>query len=156
MRPTSILILSLVVASCGGGDSIRQQFLAQSTVSVQLENWVRSLNNQDMDSLTLTFHHLPELRHLHSDGSISHGWEEVREHYDQFFDAAELVNFVPDGLEIDVQSSEVVLTTFRYTLDIQRAGTERDPTIRGLGTMVWTNDSTDELWKIYLLQLSKR
>jgi len=156
MRLTSLLLLTILVACSGGGDSVRQQFLAQASTSVQFDIWVRSLNNQDIDSLALTYHRVPELRVLHSDGAISHGWDVVRERQVEFFESAELVNFVPDGLEIEVLSSEVVLTTFRYTLDSQRVGAERDPTVRGLGSIVWVHDPAADLWKIHLMQLSER
>lgn len=156
MRYTSLLLLTIVVA-CGSDDiSVRQRFLAQSSVSVQFETWVRSLNNQYRDSLALVFHRDTALRVLNIDGTISHGWEEEREKLGEFFESAEMVNLVPDGLEIEVLSKEVVLTIFRHTLDIERSDGQRDPTIRGLGTILWTNDPTDELWKIRVMQLSAR
>jgi hypothetical protein len=156
MRYTSLLLLSIVVA-CGSEEiSVRQRFVAQSSVSVQFDAWVRSLNNQNQDSLALVYHQVPELRILGIDGSVSHGWEEEREKVAEFFASAEMVNFVPDGLEIFVLSYEVVLTTFRHTLDIERTDGQRDPTVRGLGTIVWTHDPIDDLWKIRVLQLSAR
>ena len=156
MRFTTLLLLSLVVA-CGDGEiSVRQRFLAQSNVSVQFEAWARSLNNQDRDSLALLYDHGPELRVLAIDGSISHGWEEESERQLQFFESAAMVNFVPDGLEIEVLTQDLVLTTFRHTLDIERTNGSRDPTIRGLGTILWTRDLSDDTWRIRLMQLSAR
>jgi hypothetical protein len=102
MRHFGLLLLALVVA-CGSEElSVRQRFLAQSSVSVQFEAWVRSLNNQNQDSLALVYHQVPELRILGIDGSVSHGWEEERENVAEFFASAEMVNFVPAGLEIFV------------------------------------------------------
>ena len=156
MRYFNLLLLTLLVSCAADEMSVRQQFLAQSSVSVQFDVWVRSLNNQDQDSLALVFQQVPELRVLHVDGTVSHGWEEERENQLQFFDSTDMVNFVPDGIEIDVLSDELVLTTFRHTLDIERTGGQRDPTIRGLGTMVWTHDLVDGTWKIRVMQLSAR
>jgi ketosteroid isomerase-like protein len=156
MRYAGLLLLSLIAACSGDDISVRQRFLAQSSVSVQFEGWVRSLNNQNQDSLALVFHQVPELRVLHTDGTVARGRDEVREAQVEFFDSAEMVNFVPDGLEIEVLGDDVVLTTFRYTLDIERTDGTRDPTVRGLGTIVWTNDPADGLWKIRALQLSAR
>ncbi len=156
MRHFGLFILVLV-AACGTDDiSVRQRFLAQSSVSVQFETWVRSLNNQNQDSLALVYHQVPELRVLGIDGSVSHGWDEERTRLAEFFEAAELVNFVPDGIEIEVLSDEIVLTTFRHTLDIERADGQRDPTVRGLGTIIWTHDVLDDSWKIRVMQLSAR
>jgi hypothetical protein len=156
MRYATSLLLSLTVACAGGETSVRQRFLAQSTVSVQFDAFVRSLNNQDLDSLSLVFHHDPELRVLGIDGSISRGWEEELETRREFFRSAEMVNFVPDRPEITVLTKDVVLTTFRHTLDIERTDGERDPTVHGVGTIVWTHDEADDTWKIRAMQLAAR
>ena len=156
MRYTTLLLILITVA-CGGGEiSVRQRFLAQSSVSVHFDAWVRALNNQERDSLALFYHHGPELRVLGIDGTISRGWEEESESQRQFIETAELVNFVPGEPDIEVLAKDMVLTTFRHTLDIERVSGQRDPTVHGLGTILWTQDPGDDSWKIRLLQLSAR
>jgi hypothetical protein len=151
------MLLLITAVACGSGDiSVRQRFLAQSSVSVKFNAWVRALNNQNRDSVALFYHHSPELRVLAIDGTISHGWEEESEVQREFFETVELVNFVPGEPEIDVLAKDMVLTTFRHTLDIERANRQRDPTVRGLGSILWTRDPDDDTWKIRLLQLSAR
>ena len=154
MRHVNLLLLSLLVACSGGEQSVRQQFLAEANVSVQFDVWVRSINNQDQDSLALVHHQVPELRVLRSDATVSRGWDEEREKWSEFFDSTEIVNFVIDGLEFDVVSNDVVLTTFRYSLDTERSEGQRESTVSGLGNIVWTRDLVDDLWKIQMVHLS--
>ena len=156
MRVPSLFLLSLFVACSGEDASVRQRFLAQSGASVRFENWVRCLNNQDRDSVASFYQHVPELRVLQVDGTITRGWEAERESQKAFFDAIGMVNFVPNDLEIDVLSKDLVLTTFRFALDIEAADGQRDPTLSGVGTMVWIKDPADGEWKIRLQQLSSR
>ena len=158
MRHTGLALItcSLFVACSGGDISVRQRFLAQSSVSVRFDTWVRSFNNKDRDSLALTYHQVPELRVHHADGTVSRGWGEERENQAEFFNNVEVVNFVIDGLEIEVVSDAVVLTTFRHSLDTERSDGQRDATVSGLGTIVWIKDTADDLWKIHTLHLSAR
>jgi ketosteroid isomerase-like protein len=156
MRHATLLGLSLLTACSGGELSVRQQFLAQSSVSVQFDTWVRSINNQNQDSLALVYHQVPELRALNTDGTVSRGWDETREYWNEFFDGVEIVNFVTDGHEIEVLSQHVVLMTFRHMLDTERTDGERGSDARGRGTIVWTRDVVDGLWKIHMLHLSER
>lgn len=156
MRHLGLLVLAFVVA-CGGREiSVRQRFLAQSGVSVQFDTWARAVNNQDEDSLALCYHHGPELRVLNMDGTISRGWNEESERQRDFFSAAERVNFVPGEPEIEVMAKDMVITTFLHTLDIERMNGERDPTVRGVGLILWTRDPNDDTWRIRFVQLSAR
>lgn len=156
MRHATLLPLFLLVACSSGGLSVRQQFLAESGVSVRFDMWVRSINNQDMDSVALMYHHAPELRVLKPDGTVTRGWREEQENWTEFFNDRTMVNFVTEGLEFDVVSDRFVTMMFRHSLDAERVDGNRDPTVSGLGTMVWTKDVVDGLWKIRMLHLSVR
>ena len=156
MRYATVLFSSLAVACSGGEISVRQQFLAQSGVSVQFDTWVRSINNKNQDSLALLYHQVPELRVLDADGTVSNGWDETRDKWSEFFAGRESVNFVADGLEYDVLNEDVVLVSFRYSLNTERSDGTRDPTLSGLGTIAWINDPLDDLWKIHMQHLSVR
>lgn len=154
MRLASLLLLTLIVGCSEGEMSVRQRFLAQSTVSVQLENWARAVNNQDIDSLALVFENTQELRVLSADGRILQGWEHVRAHYGELFGEAVMVNLVIDAIEIEVHSRDVVLATFRHSLDLEKNDGWREPTESGLGTTVWLNSGEEGSWRLHLLQLS--
>ena len=156
MRYTALLLIALAAACDDGEISVRQRFLAQSSVSVQFEAWARALNNQDLDSLALVYHHDPELRILGIDGTVSHGWEEEHTRQIAFLDSTELVNFVPSEPEIQLLGKEMVLTIFRHTLDIVHTDGQREPTVRGLGTILWKKDPADDNWKILVMQLAAR
>ena len=156
MRFFSFLLLSLFVSCSGEDASVRQHFLAQSNVSVRFESLVRAVNNRDQDSVALFYQHVPELRVLQMDGSITRGWEAEAESQKVFFESLSMVNFVADAVEIDVLSKDLVLTTFRFSIDIARADGRRDPTTSGNGTIVWIKDPADDEWKIRLQQLSSR
>jgi len=158
MRAISIAaIVILLVTGCSGDEiSPRQLFLAQSSVSVQFENWVRAINNKTMDSLAVLYHQVPELRVIDTDGSIARGWEEQRERLTTFLDSVVRLNFVAEGLEIEVLNKELVLTTFRHSLDSEGADGERTSTLSGRGTMVWIKDEADGVWKIHMQHLSGR
>ena len=156
MRYATVVFLSLAVACSGGEISVRRQFLAQSGVSVQFDTWVRSINNENQDSLALLYHQVPELRVLNADGTVSRGWEETRDKWAEFFEGSGSVNFVADGLEYDVVNGDVVLVSFRYSLNTERSDGTRDPTLSGLGTIAWIHDRVDDLWKIHMQHLSVR
>ena len=156
MRHTNLLWVCLLVACSSGETSVRQQFLAQSTASVQFDTWVRAINNQNQDSLAIVYHPVPELRVLNIDGTVSRGWDEVLAYWVEFFAGVETVNFVTDGLEIEVVNEDVVLMTFRHSLDTERLEGERGSTVSGLGTIVWRRDAVDDLWKIHMQHLSAR
>ncbi len=152
-----LLVACGLIVACSGRDlSVRGQFLAQSNVSVQLETWIRAINNQDRDSVAAVYHQVPELRILNIDGTVSRGWEEERDRQSQFFDDFEIVNFVVDGIEIEVVNDALVLTIFRQTLDAERNTGQRDATVSGLGTIVWIKDTVDDVWKIHTLHMSAR
>ncbi len=156
MRYPGLLLLTLLVACSGDELSVRQQFLAQSSVSVQFDTWVRSINNQNQDSLDLVYRHVPELRALDIDGTVARGWDEARENWIEFFDDMEVVNLVTDVHEIEVLTEDLVLMTFRYSLDTERHDREPGLSVSGRGSMVWSNDAVDDLWKIHLQHLSVR
>jgi len=156
MRHATLLFLSLLVACSGDELSVRQQFLAQSSVSVQFDTWVRSINNQNQDSLDLVYRHVPEIKALNINGTVSRGWDEARENWIEFFDEMEIVNLVTDVHEIEVLTEDLVLMTFRYSLDTERYDREPGLSVSGRGSMVWTNDAVDNLWKIHLQHLSVR
>ena len=156
MRNATLLLTSLLVACSGGELSVRQQFLAQSNASVQFDTWVRSINNQNQDSLALVYHQVPELRVLNIDGTISRGWDEAFAHWIEFFDEVEIVNLVTDVHEIEVLTEDLVLMTFRYSLDTERFDGEPGSSASGRGNMVWTRDVIDDLWKIHMQHLSVR
>jgi ketosteroid isomerase-like protein len=152
----ALIVCTITVACSGGESSVRQRFLAQSSVSVLFDTWVRCNNNQDRDSLALLYHHVRELRVLRPDGTVTRGWNEEREAQAEFFDSVERVNFLAEALEIEVVDKDVVLTTFHHSLDAERRGGERLPTVSGVGTMVWVRDAADGQWKIHMLHLSAR
>lgn len=158
MRHTSLILIAIcLLLACSREDtSVRQRFLAQSSVSVQFENWSRVFNNMDQDSLALIYHQVRELRVVHSDGSMSRGWTEERERLSEFFNAVERLNLVTEGLETEVINKDLVLATFRYDLSVQRVDGQRDPRLSGPGTMVWIKDPADEIWKIHMEHRSAR
>ena len=156
MRHATILALSLLAGCSGAELSVRQQFLAQSSVSVQFDNWVRSINNQNQDSLALVYDQVPELRALNIDGTVSRSWDETSAHWNEFFKTVEVVNLVTDVHEIEVMYEDLVLMTFRYSLDTEANDGEPGSSVSGRGTMVWTKDMVDDLWKIHLQHLSVR
>ncbi len=158
MRHASLALIAicLLLACSREETSVRQRFLAQSSVSVQFENWTRVFNNMDRDSLALIYHQVPELRVIHSDGSMSRGWTEERDRLSDFFGGVERVNLVTEGLETEVISEDLVLATFRHALAIERVDGQRDPRVSGPGTMVWIKDPADEIWKIHMEHLSAR
>ena len=156
MRLAALLPLLLLTACSGGEMSVRQQFLAQSSTSVQFDTWVRSINNQNLDSLVLVYHQVPELRVLNLDGSISRGWEEASAYWAEFFEEVEIVNLVTDVHEIEVMAEDLVVMTFRYSLDTERNDGEPGAPSSGRGTMVWIRDTVDDFWKIHLQHLSVR
>ena len=156
MRHATLLLASLLVACSGGELSVRQQFLAESGASVQFDIWVRSINNQNQDSLGLIYHQVPELRSINVDGKVSRGWDEVAQHWSEFFELARSVNFVTDVHEIEVLTEDLVLMTFRYSLDTERDDGEPGLSVSGRGSMVWSGDVEDDLWKIHTQHLSVR
>lgn len=156
MRHAILLLLSLLVACSGSEPSVRQQFLAESGASAQFDNWVRAINNQNQDSLGIIYHQVPELKSINVDGTVSRGWEEVSQHWSVFFDAVRIVNFVTDVREIEVLAEDLVLMTFRYSLDTERNDGEPGMSVSGRGSMLWSGDVVDDLWKIHMQHLSVR
>ena len=156
MRYATLLLTSLLVACSDGELSVRQQFLAQASVSVQFDSWVRSINNRNHDSLALAYEQVPELKVLNIDGTVSRGWDEVSERWIEFFEGVDVVNFVTDVHEIEVLTKDLVLMTFRHSLDTERRDGEPGLSISGRGSIVWLRDVDDDLWKIRLLHLSAR
>ncbi len=65
-------------------------------------------------------------------------------------------NVNTDVHEIEVLTEELVLMTFRYSLDTERDDGEPGFSVSGRGSMVWSGDVEDDLWKIHTQHLSVR
>ena len=151
-----ILILTCASALACSPPSMspRQQGLIHQAVEVQLNSWVRAINNRESDSVLTFYRQSPELTVVWADGQVSHGWNEQEVVLKERFGAIERINFVKQNVQIEILSRDFALATFRHSLDVMSTGGVRQRPASGSATLLWARNPDDDSWRIYTQHVS--
>lgn len=152
MRNVTLMavVVCLLLNSCSEDSlSVRRQMLERTNVTAQFDSWVRAISNLERDSVAGMYDQVAELRTVYPNGQISRGWEEERSFQSEFFERAELVNFVTRGLEVEIIGPTMANTTFRFSIDLVMNGEQLAAPVEGFATILWLKDIASDRWKIH-------
>ena len=79
-------------------------------------------------------------------GRLTRGWDAHVEMTQQFLGSLSFINLNLQNPTFDVRSEDLAVVSFRYSVDLQRVDTTRDP-YSGLGIQVWARGE-DDVWRI--------
>ncbi len=155
LRSTMLLGLAgVLVAGCSQQLSRQEISVEEQRVRERVTGWARAIGNRDTGELAAFYHQVPEVTVAWMSGTRTRGWDEERDTQRQFFRNIARANLVISDLSIEVLSTSAAVTTFRHSSDIIMTSTDRD-IFSGNGTIVWTKDEADNVWKIHAAQISR-
>ena len=156
MRRSHLLLACICVTlvACSVDMSVRARTEAEQELQTRVDDWVRAMNNMDLDSLLTMHHAVPELKVIWPDGRVAHGWDEEQALHQQAMEGVDRINFGVQNIEIEVLTRDIALVTFRHSTDIIREDGERGMPTAGSVTIVWVKDAGE--WKIHLEHHSVR
>jgi len=150
------LATAALVASCQPSFELsnQQRGIQQSILEDQIDAWAQGLNNRHLDSVMAMYEESEAIVVSWPNGVRSTGREASDQALTDFYNAIQYMNFGPQNVLVDVLNPGAAVATFRYSVDILRDDTRRDP-FAGQGTIVWVRQSDRDDWKIRVQHLSR-
>ena len=143
----TLLFFSALAAACvPAGVGITDRAQITEAVAGRFNLWSRAGTNRSLDTLSALYQHTRDVVVMWTDGTWSRGWSEISPRLERRNADLTSLNFVVNNSAIDVLDRDVVLVTFRTTIDAVIRG-ERSRHA-GRGTQVWQLDPADGRWKI--------
>src|SRR4051812_3263033 len=113
-----LLIFGALAAGCSPtGVAITDRAQITEAVAGRFNVWSRAVTNRSLDTLSSLYQHTRDVVVIATDGIWSRGWSEVSPRLQQRNDRLTSLNFVINNSDIDVLDHDVVLVTFRTTID---------------------------------------
>ena len=146
---------ALGLVACGARDlTTTERSVEQGRVQARFEQWTQQVNNRDLDSMATMYNPSPDLIVAWSDGFRTTGLEDHLTRTDDFYNAIQFMNMVPQNPVHQVLSASVATTSFRYSIDMVLNDTSRDP-YSGQANLIWVKDPADQQWRIHNQMFSR-
>lgn len=150
----TVFVASVAVLGCAGSTLTPQQrAVEEQFVGDRMTEWTTALNNREIENLNALYHNDPGLSVIWPSGRRAIGFEDQERAVQDMYNLAQYMNFVTQSPETDILTPGWAVTTYRYSLDVRYFDTRRE-LWSGFGTLLWTKDATDGLWRIHLQHLS--
>jgi ketosteroid isomerase-like protein len=130
----------------------RELLLEQQAVEAQVNAWVRTMSNNQLDSLMTFYDDRPTVYAVWPDGRTARGFEGVEQNVREFYGGINYMNFAMSQLTVEVLGRTTAQAVFRHSTDVVDRNNQR-AVFPGRGVLVLVKDATDR-WKIHTQLLS--